>query len=59
MNSGKAATVTFYNLNKVVGTSLVVQQLRFCTSTVGAMGLVPGWGTKISHAACRSQKKYI
>ena len=29
------------------GTSLVVQWLRFCTSTVGGVDSIPDWGTKI------------
>ena len=33
------------------GTSLAVQWLRLRASTAGAMGLTPGWGTKIPHAA--------
>ena len=33
-----------------VGTSLVVQWLRLCTSTVGAAGSIPRQGTKILHA---------
>ena len=32
------------------GTSLVVQWLRLHASTAGAVGLTPGWGTKIPHA---------
>ena len=37
--------------------SLVVQWLRLCTSTVGAMGLTPGRGTKILQAMRHGQKK--
>ena len=37
-------------------TCLVVQWLRFCTSNAGGMGLIPGQGTKIPHAARCSQK---
>ena len=33
------------------GTSLVVQWLRLCASIAGGMGLIPGWGNKIPHAA--------
>ena len=33
------------------GTSLVVWWLRFRASTSGDMGLTPGWGTNILHAA--------
>ena len=34
-----------------IGISLVVQWLRLCTSTAGDVGLIPGQGTKIPHAA--------
>ena len=37
-------------------TSLAVQWLRLCASTVGGMGSIPSWGTKIPHAT-RGQKK--
>lgn len=37
-------------------TSLAVQWLRFHSSTARDMGCIPGWGTKISHAAQQSQK---
>ena len=40
-----------------MGTSLVVQWLRICASTAGGMGSIPGWGTKIPHAAQSSQKQ--
>ena len=42
-----------YNIFKteLSGTSLVVQQLRFCTFNAGDMGSIPGWGTKIPHTA--------
>ena len=43
--------------NRLDETSLVVQWLTACTSTAGGMGLVPHWGTKISHAMWRGQKK--
>ena len=39
------------------GTSLAVQWLRVHASTVGGTGSIPGWGTKIPHAAGHSQKK--
>ena len=38
-------------------TSLAVQWLRLCTSSAGSTGSVPGWGTKIPHAAGRVQKE--
>ena len=37
--------------------SLAVQWLELHASTVGGAGLIPGWGTKISHVAWSSQKK--
>ena len=40
-----------------IRTSLVVQWLRLCASMAGGTGLIPGWGTKIPHAAWHSQKK--
>ena len=33
------------------GASLVVQRLRFCSSTAEGVGLIPAWGTKIQHGA--------
>ena len=41
----------------IQGTSLAVQWLRLCASTVGGMGSIPGWGTKIQHAMRCSPKK--
>ena len=46
----------FAELN-TTGTSLAVQWLRCCTSSVADVGLIPGWGTKIPHAAQRGQKQ--
>jgi len=37
-------------------TSLMVQWLSLCTPTAGGMDSVPGWGTKILHAAWCVQK---
>ena len=37
-------------------TSLVVQWLRFCAASAGGTGLIPGWGTKILHAARHGKK---
>ena len=42
-----------------MGTSLAVQCLRLCASTAGGIGSIPGWGTKIPHAAWHGQKIYI
>ena len=39
------------------GTSLVVQQLKLCTSTTGGTDSIPGQGPKIPHATQCSQKK--
>ena len=39
------------------GTSLVVQWLRLRPSTAGGAGLTPDWGTEISHALRRGQKR--
>ena len=39
------------------GTSLDVQQLRFCTPTVRGTGLIPGHGTKNLNATWYHQKK--
>ena len=36
--------------NTQMGTSLVVQWLRFHASIAGGTGLIPGWGTKITYA---------
>ena len=38
-------------------TSLVVKWLRLESSNAGDMGLIPGMGTKIPHAAEPGQKK--
>ena len=38
------------------GTSLAVRWLRLPVSTAAGMGLIPGWGTKVPHAA-RPKKK--
>ena len=39
------------------GTSLAVQWIRLCATIAGGTGLIPGWGTKILHAARYNQKK--
>ena len=40
------------------GNSLAVQWLGFHASTVGGMGLIPAWGTKIPHSPwCGQEKK--
>ena len=40
-----------------MGTSLVVQQLKLHDFNASDMGLIPGWGTKISHAVRHGPKK--
>ena len=42
-----------------MGASLVVQWLRLQAASAGGTGMVPGWGTKISHAVQLGQKKNI
>ena len=42
---------------EILGTSLVVQWLRLCTSIAGGTSLILGWGTKILHAMQCGQKK--
>ena len=37
--------------------SLVVQWLRLCAFNARVVGLIPCWGTKISHAAQVSEKE--
>jgi len=39
-----------------MGTSLAVQQLRFCASTAGGVGSVPSWGAKSLRTTQCSQK---
>ena len=39
-----------------LGTSLLVQWLGLWVSTAGGVGLIPGWGTNIPHAAWHDQK---
>ena len=41
----------------VLRTSLAVQRLRLHASTAGGMGLIPGQGTKIPHAAWRKLRQ--
>ena len=41
----------------MLGNSLAVQWLRVRTSTAEGMGLIPGWVTKIPHAAWHGHKK--
>ena len=50
---------SIYNRQEKVkrGLFLVVQRLRLQTSTEGATGLIPGWGTKIPQVAWHGQKK--
>ena len=54
---GVQTTCIFWLKVETAGNSLVVQWLGLHTSTARAMGLIPGWGTKIPHALQRGPKK--
>ena len=41
----------------IIGISLTAQGLRLYTFNAGSVGLIPGWGSKISHAMWHSHKK--
>ena len=43
--------------NLMGGTSSAVQWLRFCASTAGGMGSIPGQRTRIPHATQHGPKK--
>ena len=43
----------FKGMQDFPGSSVV----KICASNAGGMGLIPGWGTKISHALWQSQNK--
>ena len=43
----------------ILGTSLVVQWLRLCRSSVGDASSIPGWGTKIPYAPICGPKKLL
>ena len=43
-------------VNKISEISQVVQWLRFKASTVGSVGSILGWRTKVLHASWYSQK---
>ena len=45
-----------YQKSLVTGTSLMVQWLKFQAPNAGGMGLIPGQGTKIPHAARHGKK---
>ena len=47
----------FLFTQNILGTSLAVQWLRLQAPNAGGMGLLPGWGTKISQAAEHGLKK--
>ena len=40
----------------LLGNSVVVQWIGLGALTARGPGLIPGWGTKVPHAAWRSQK---
>ena len=42
--------------NLIIGISLVIQALKLHVTNAGGAGLIPGQGTKISHAMWYSQK---
>ena len=43
----------------ILGTSLVVQWLRLCTSTAGGTGSIPGWGSSSCFEVQPKKKKNI
>ena len=45
------------NKDLCLGTSLVVQWFRLCTTNARGVSLIPGWGTEVPHAPQHSQKK--
>ena len=52
-------TSTLKMYQKKHGICLAVQWLRLCALSAGGTGSVPGWETKIPHAARYGKKKYI
>ena len=47
-----------YTIKKSLeGNSLVVQWIRLCASTAEDWGWIPGWGTRIPHAAWHGREK--
>ena len=45
--------------NRLLGTLLAVQGLKFCASTAGSADSIPDWGAKILRAHwCGPQNKY-
>ena len=57
MNKVNCFISASWNVKLKVGISLVIQWLRFCTSTSGGVGSIPGQGTKIPHTEWCGQKK--
>ena len=47
--------IQFHPIKIAPGISLAVQWLRLCAPNAGGTGLIPGWGTKIPHAALCDQ----
>ena len=45
-----------YKKSLAIGTSLMVQWLRLQAANAAGMGLIPGQGTKIPHAARHGEK---
>ena len=57
MKNKKKTLQTFTERRKLQGDFLAAQWLRLHASSGGGVGSVPGWETKILHAAWYSQKK--
>ena len=55
----KIVSFFFFLRFPALGTSLVVQWLRFCAASAGGTVLIPGWGTKILHHVWHSQKIFF
>ena len=49
--------VSVWEDEKVLGSSLAAQWLRLCMVIAKGMGLIPGQGTKISHASSAAKKR--
>ena len=49
--------VSIWEDEKVLGSSLAAQSLRLCMVIAKGMGLIPGQGTKISHARSVAKKR--
>ena len=56
MSLGPNVTERLNQIRAENGNSLAVPWLGLHASTAGSTGSIPGWGTKILHAARRAQK---